>query len=170
MVATEIMNREELTALYESLQVNGRGSKCPRKGIYRMLNVYEGHIYRKFAMMAKANWKLAESDSYDEGFTVEIQLESFKRNSSSEKQEQLRKSYLKGRELQVHHAHYFEDYFKLSWRILRAIKVDTGYLNHLLDDDKIPLDLILKEEDSLGLYILDDISLDDQLEDNDSIY
>jgi hypothetical protein len=140
------MKIHELVALYQSLQPDTRSTKCPRKGIYKVLDVYEGHFYNKFAMMARTVWKYAENDNYNDDFVVDIQLESLKRNCSPERIELLRKSSLVGRELKVHFAMNTDIKFILKWSILDLPSTDVDNLNKLFAAGKISMDSIAEAE------------------------
>jgi hypothetical protein len=108
------MKYNTIEALYKSLEVAGRGRHCPRLGIFKILSTFNATAYNKPALLAKCHWRTTTSNGYEQGFTVTIQMESFKLNAT---QEQLKifDTNLIDKEIMVDAAEVSKDRFILKW-------------------------------------------------------
>jgi hypothetical protein len=121
-------NTLQVAALYEAAKVDGRGKFCPRKGIYLILDVYQGSCYGKTAVMAKAHWKANTSDDYNEDYIFDVQLESVSSDNLFIKQ------LWKDKEMLIREATYDSQmmHFSLTWELLNVKTIGLAHLNRLL--------------------------------------
>ena len=144
---------QQVSDLYESLKVEGRGKFCPRIGTYLITDLYQGSCYGKSALLAKAKWKPNSQDRYEDDFEVEVQLESFKTKLFGPLE-------WLNCELVVSKADYNADtrFFTLVWEVVRAPKFSLLELNNLLrSGDFNSMDALLNEADD---FTIDDIPID----------
>jgi len=72
---------DEALAIYFANKVPGRSDLCPRIGFYKIVSIYQDFCFGKIATMAKAHWKLRQTDAYS-ALIVCVQLQSFKKGNN----------------------------------------------------------------------------------------
>jgi len=121
-------NIKQLQTLFDGNKVDGRGEFCPRKGVYKLIEISSGMCYGKNALMAKTLWKPSIADEYQIHFVVDLQLESFKDGEPDKRELWV------DREIVVSKAKYnlTNKIFDLEWYMIRLAKISIDRLNNLL--------------------------------------
>jgi hypothetical protein len=133
-------NANEIKAQYEANKVVGRSEKCPRKGVFKILSISNGHCFSKPAQMAIVQWKIDLKSTYSTE-TFEIQIESFKNHPDTDGK-LLNDQEIIARELHVIDAstNPVDRQFILKWEVL-PIKLTIDILNAALKNGSIKIDL-----------------------------
>ena len=140
-----MQNEDYILEVYQTNQVDGRTEFCPRKGMYKILSVYQGTCLNKPATMATVYWKLQRHDSYSPHIFT-IQLESFKT-----KLQPLNTENIIGREIEILDARWFPRLvFALNWNLLPLETIDLNYLNKLLNESKRTFDIAQVDFDTIS--------------------
>lgn len=149
------MNINTIQALYEQLQVNERRNFCPRPGIYKIINTYQGSCYDKPAFMAKCYWRTTLLNNYEKAFVVTIQIESFKNNAELGQLALLNSGSLAGREIEVFMAEQdvVTHRLQLSWKFIELPKTDLNRLNQRLASGNL---------DGFNIDQMDDVCIDEE--------
>ena len=145
-------------AEYKAAKVQGRSDLDPRKGVYKILSIYNGTCFNKPAQIATVNWKNALNESYSNAI-FHLQLETFKIGLNP-----LNTSVIVSREIQVISANWYPEapLFAVGWSILPLINPSIDQVNELVGKNKFKIkfteqdDLIENElnryNDNLGDY------------------
>ena len=131
---TEInLKRKSIDQIYLELEPDGTNEYAPRIGYYRIRRkcriAFSGYSLYGY----EANWKLQESDAFDDEFVIKIQTESLKRNPISGSVDFLNEDNV-GRVIHVKHAAKGTNAvgkFIVDWEIISTGQSVVDLLNDL---------------------------------------